>query len=88
MRRLAVIAVTVLVVAGAAALAAAGGEESGEPYRAVFDNAFGLTEGGDLKIAGVRAGETTGFKVSRQRPYKAVVEFEISEPGVGELRSD
>ncbi len=88
MRRLAVISVTVLVLAGAAALGAAGGERSGEPYRAVFDNAFGLTEGGDLKIAGVRAGQTTGFKVTRERPHKAVVEFEITEPGVGELRED
>ncbi len=88
MKRVAVIALTVLVVAGAAVLGAAGGEKSGEPYRAVFDNAFGLTEGGDLKIAGVRAGETTGFKVTRERPHKAVVEFEISEPGVGELRED
>ena len=88
MRRVAVVALTVFVLAGAAALGAAGGEKSGEPYRAVFDNAFGLTEGGDLKIAGVRAGQTTGFKVTRERPYKAVVEFEISEPGVGELRED
>ena len=88
MRRVAVIALAVFVVAGAAALAAAGGEKAGEPYRAVFDNAFGLTEGGDLKIAGVRAGQTTGFKVSSERPHKAVVEFEISEPGVGELRED
>ena len=79
---------TVVVVAGAAALAAAGGERPGEPYRAVFDNAFGLTEGGDLKIAGVSAGQTTGFKVTHERPYKAVVEFEITEPGVGELRED
>ena len=79
----------VMVVAGAVVLAAAGGDESsGTKYRAVFDNAFGLTEGGDLKIAGVRAGQTTGFKVSRQKPRKAVVEFEISEPGVGELRED
>jgi len=87
-RRFAILAVTVLVVAGAATLAAAGGERPGEPYRAVFDNAFGLTEGGDLKIAGVRAGQTTAFKVTRERPHKAVVEFEISEPGVGELRED
>ena len=88
MRRLAVIALTVLVVAGAAVLGAAGGERPGEPYRAVFDNAFGLTEGGDLKIAGVRAGQTTGFKLTRESPHKAVVEFEITEPGVGELRED
>jgi len=78
----------VLVVGGAAVLGAAGGERPGEPYRAVFDNAFGLTEGGDLKIAGVRAGQTTGFKLTRERPHKAVVEFEITEPGVGELRED
>ena len=70
------------------ALAAAGGEKSGEPYQVVFDNAFGLTEGGDLKIAGVRAGQTTGFKVTKERPHKAVVEFEITEPGVGELKED
>ncbi len=88
MRRVAVIALTVLVVAGAAVLGAAGGERPGEPYRAVFDNAFGLTEGGDLKIAGVRAGQTTGFKLTRESPHKAVVEFEITEPGVGELRED
>ena len=29
----------------------------------MFDNAFGLTEGGDFKVAGVRAGKTTTFKV-------------------------
>ncbi|HEX8631227.1 MAG TPA: DJ-1/PfpI family protein, partial [Catenuloplanes sp.] len=37
----------VSICTGAAVLAAAGGGESKEPYRAVFDNAFGLTEGGD-----------------------------------------
>ena len=89
MRRVAAALMAVLVVAGGVVLAAASGDKpSGTKYRAVFDNAFGLTKGGDLKIAGVRAGQTTGFKVSRQKPRKAVVEFEISEPGVGELRED
>jgi virulence factor Mce-like protein len=75
-------------VLGAAVLTGASEQEGGKRYRAVFDNAFGLTEGGDLKIAGVRAGQTTKFKVSRQRPRKAVVELELTEPGVGELRED
>ena len=89
MRRVAAALMAVLVVAGGVVLAAAGGDKpSGSKYRAVFDNAFGLTEGGDLKIAGVRAGQTTGFKVSRQKPRKAVVEFEITEPGVGSLQED
>ena len=62
---------------------------SGAKYRVVFDNAFGLTEGGDLKIAGVRAGaDDRASRSPRQKPRKAVVEFEISEPGVGELRED
>jgi len=81
--------VVVALAAGASVLVAAdGGESTGESYKVVFDNAFGLTEGGDFKIAGVRAGETTGFKVSRERPRKAVVEFTITEPGIAELRSD
>ena len=41
----------------------------------VFDNAFGLVEGGDFRIGGVRAGQTTSFDVlsSRTGPPKAVV---------------
>ncbi len=89
MRRLLATLTIVALAAGAAVLSAAdGGGSPGSTYEVVFDNAFGLTEGGDLKIAGVRAGQTTGFKVSSQRPRKAVVEFEISEPGVAQLRDD
>ena len=34
-------------------------------YELLFDNAFGLTEGGDFKVAGVRAGKTSEFKIAR-----------------------
>lgn len=89
MRRVAAALVVIALAAGASVLVAAdGGGSTGDTYQVVFDNAFGLTEGGDFKIAGVRAGETTGFKVSQQRPRKAVVEFAITEPGIAELRDD
>lgn len=89
MRRVAAALAVVALAAGASVLIAADGDDTtGQTYRVVFDNAFGLTEGGDFKIAGVRAGETTGFKVSQQRPRKAVVEFAITEPGLAGLRSD
>jgi len=89
MRRLA----TVALVLGACALAvvlgaASGGAPKGKHFKIEFDNAFGLTKGGDLKIAGVRAGKTTGFDISRGPRPKAVVTAEITEPGMADLRSD
>jgi ABC-type transporter Mla subunit MlaD len=83
-----------LVVAGvcAAAFVSAGAsnEEGGTSYRIEFDNAFGLVPGGDFRVGGVNAGQTTGFDVvkrSGQAP-KAVVEVEITEPGFGDFRRD
>ena len=43
-KRFAIVALVLMVVAGAAVLTAAGGEEEvGATYEVVFDNAFGLT---------------------------------------------
>ena len=56
----------IVLVAAAAALALGakdGGDGGGKTYYLYFDNAFGLTKGGDFKVAGVRAGQTTDFKV-------------------------
>jgi hypothetical protein len=39
--------------------------EKGRELRIAFDNAFGLTEGGDLRVAGTRAGVTEKFINSR-----------------------
>jgi virulence factor Mce-like protein len=86
-----VAALAVLLVVGAAALGLGAKDEEGgaKKYELYFDNAFGLTEGGDFKIAGVRAGKTSKFKVKtvNGRPL-ALVETEVTEPGLADLRKD
>jgi ABC-type transporter Mla subunit MlaD len=61
---------------------------SGQKVNIVLDNAFGISQGGDLRISGVRAGTTTGFHLSNDDPPKAVVEAEINQPGLDSLRTD
>jgi phospholipid/cholesterol/gamma-HCH transport system substrate-binding protein len=84
-------AVTLALVASAAAALAMGanGEDDAEAsYRVIFDNAFGLTEGGDLRIAGVKAGVVDDLKISDGYPQKAVVDVTVNEPGFADLRED
>ena len=89
MRRLvASVVVLALVATGAFVLTGASGGQSSESFKLVFDNAFGLTQGGDFKIAGVRAGQTSRFSVSKEKPRKAVVEVKQNQKGVGKLRED
>ena len=56
------LAVTFVLAAAAAwALTSSGsGKETGSRYTIEFDNAFGLVQGGDVKVAGVRAGKISG----------------------------
>ena len=91
MRRILVIAL-VLLGAGAVALAVGAADEDGakgNSYTIYFDNAQGLTQGGDFKVAGVRAGTTDEPKVIRRdgRPL-GVVEVHVTEPGFADLRTD
>jgi virulence factor Mce-like protein len=88
-RRILVIAAVVLACVGLAlALGAKNGDSSKGHYKIVFDNAFGLTPGGDFKIAGVRAGKTTSFHIEGQARPRAVVEAEVTRPGFPALRAD
>ncbi|HEX2415238.1 MAG TPA: MlaD family protein [Thermoleophilaceae bacterium] len=92
MKRAAAALLTVLACCGAVLALGANGEGSGKSdktYEIVFDNAFGLTEGGDFKVAGVRAGNTSGFRIAgtQARPL-ALVEARVSEPGLADLRRD
>ncbi|MGH2744946.1 MAG: MlaD family protein, partial [Thermoleophilaceae bacterium] len=88
-KRFAAMAFVLLAVAGAAVLTAANGEDDqSTSYQVVFDNAFGLTEGGDLRIAGVRAGVIDEFRLTESYPPKAVVDVTVSEPGFADLRED
>jgi virulence factor Mce-like protein len=88
-RRLAAIGL-VLLLCGAALALGANGEDApkGTTYELVFDNAFGLTEGGDFKVAGVRAGQTKEFTLVGQARPRAVVKVEVTEPGLADLRED
>jgi virulence factor Mce-like protein len=88
-RRTALVALVLVACAAALALVAAGGEGAkGKSYEIVFDNAFGLAEGGDFKIAGVRAGTTSSFEIVGQRRPLAVVKVNVTEPGFADLRED
>lgn len=84
------IVATPLLLAAFAALVlalAAGGEDAGRRYTVELDNAFGLVEGGDVRVAGANAGKVLELRLD-ERTQKALVEVEITEQGFGSLRSD
>src|SRR4051794_33285816 len=85
-------ALSVLFVLGAAAaafvLTGAGEEAKGKSYWIEFDNAFGLVEGGDMRIGAVKAGVVKRFELTDTEPYKVAVEVEVTEPGFDSLRKD
>jgi ABC-type transporter Mla subunit MlaD len=90
MRRLLTILVVLGSLVAAVALSAAKGDDRSalKTYEIVFDNAFGLVEGGVLKIGGVDAGKTTSFRLTRSQPYRTIVTVEVTEPGFDSLRAD
>ncbi|HYZ30160.1 MAG TPA: MlaD family protein, partial [Thermoleophilaceae bacterium] len=94
MRRVATGLMLVALAVGAAVLSGASADSSrggqGKTFKIQFDNAFGLTTGGDLKIGGARAGQTSGFDLKKigDGRYVAEVEGEITEPGVSGLHKD
>ena len=87
MRR-ALVVVLVLATAAAYVLTSSGAkEESGSEFTVEFDNAFGLVKGGDVKVAGVRAGKVTTLRVDR-KSMRALVDFKLTKQGFGDLRAD
>jgi phospholipid/cholesterol/gamma-HCH transport system substrate-binding protein len=89
MRRLLVIAL--VLAAGAIAVVASASGKSNDPehpdYTVELDNAFGIVNGADVKVAGVRAGHVTGMRVA-PRTHHALVDIAIEKTGFGSLRSD
>jgi ABC-type transporter Mla subunit MlaD len=81
------LAVGVAVMTGASADSTGG---AGKTYKIQFDNAFGLTTGGDLKIGGVRAGQTSGFDLKKiaDGRYVAEVTGKITAAGVAGFHKD
>ena len=91
MRRVIGIVVVLLLLGAGVFALTSGATGSDKPasneWKVEFDNAFGLIEGADLKIAGVRAGKLTTLEVDQKTKY-AVVGFKVTEKGFGGLRSD
>jgi virulence factor Mce-like protein len=86
-----VVSILVVIAALGAAVVLMGAKSGGgssKTVKIVFDNAFGLTSGGDLKIGGVKAGSTTGFSVTNSFPPKAIVTANITQPGFTSFRKD
>jgi ABC-type transporter Mla subunit MlaD len=91
MRRVLVTMAVLGVCAAAFVLAGASEEKSeGRTYKLMFDNAFGLVKGGDFRVGGVNAGQTTGFDVEKEEGEspKAIVTVEVTKPGFGDFRKD
>jgi ABC-type transporter Mla subunit MlaD len=88
MRRLAGIGVVLAVVVFAAlTLGAGGGKSSGGDFKIELDNAFGLVQGADLKVAGVRAGKIKDMKVDL-KTKKAIISFQLIPGEFNTLRED
>jgi ABC-type transporter Mla subunit MlaD len=100
-RRLASIAVLLAACVAAVVLTGAEEEPGGRTIKIPFDNAFGLTEGGDMRVGGVTAGQTKKFGISKGPECQsksgqqsgpprtcAIVEARITEPGFESFRAD
>src|SRR5215210_3048815 len=87
MRRLLLIGLAIAAAAAIAVSSAGAGDGSGNRFTVVLDNAFGLVNDADVKIAGVRAGKITDMRVDR-RTHRALVDFEVTKGGFGSLRKD
>jgi ABC-type transporter Mla subunit MlaD len=92
-RLLVVIAVLVLAAAWAATALLTIEEDGGEEnprYVVELDSAFGLTEGGEVKVGGVgKAGKVNEFRLDEEAdPVKALVEVEITKPGFQRFKVD
>ena len=62
-------------------------DAGGKHYWVEFDNAFGLVEGADLKVAGTRAGVVRKLSLDRT-DMRAKIGIEVTQPGFDDLRKD
>ena len=87
-RRLTSVFVLLAAMAAAVIVTGADSGDGGKTYLIEFDSAFGLVEGGDLKIGGVVAGKTDTFKLDRRPPYRVIATVKVTKPGFDTLRTD
>lgn len=84
------LAIALLVLAAVGALVAASSDNpaaDGIRYTVELDNAFGMVEEGDVRVAGTNAGKIKEIELD-ERTKKALVEIEITESGFGSFRED
>ena len=81
------LAVAVAALGGVLLTGADGDGDEPRRYVVELDNAFGMVLGGDVRVAGVNAGQVVDVELDR-RSLKALVEVEIDERGFGSLRTD
>src|SRR5690348_429217 len=89
MRRLA-LGLAALIAAITVAIAAAGAGRASDAtgtYKIELDNAFGLVNGADFKVAGVRAGTITSIKLD-QNTLLATVTVDVTQGGFGAFHAD
>jgi len=83
MRRIATTLALLLLAAGAVAVSA--GADDKRTYQADLFNAFGLVEGSELRVAGVKAGTVTDMDITPEKTAR--ITFEVG-PGFPEFKSD
>jgi ABC-type transporter Mla subunit MlaD len=67
-----------MVLTGAALLVASAGADDSHTYRIELDNAFGLVDGSEVRVAGVNAGTVTGLDINEHK--RAVITIEVAGP--------
>src|SRR3954453_8863032 len=88
MRRVLGIAAALAVCGVLVVLATGASNGGGGDYkvRAIFENAFSLVPGEDVKIAGVKVGKINSLDVTPQQ--QAAVTFSITRAGFDDFRKD
>ncbi len=86
-RALATFALIAAAAAAVVGLGADGGDSKFPRYWVELDTAFGVVEGGDVRVAGVNAGTVREIKLD-EKTLKALVEIEITQTGFGTFRTD
>lgn len=87
-RILVILALAAAAIAGVVVFTMSGDENDGPlTYRVELDNASGLTEGADLRAAGVKVGSIKKLDVEA-KTAKAIATVEVARPEFGGLRED
>ena len=82
-----------LLIAAVTAIAVFGTGADGDDdkvatnFTVELDNAFGIVDGADVKIGGVRAGKVKTLRLDKE-DMRALVDFEITATGFDDLRKD